>query len=198
MRGPSARDVQESLHLFDLERIWKSGQPIVDYILGAQPGGGVFVIGRSDDRYTQEMMSYYKMGQGPFYLFYRPYHLCHIESMRSIVEAAREGKSLLEPKFGFRTNVACYAKQNLKEGGLLDGVGGYMSYGMIENFEDPMENPGLPICLSDGARLLRDVAIDEKICINDVWIDPNRDDFKLFQYAMRAHEDRNRCRLSLQ
>lgn len=97
MRGPAARDVHEALNLFNLDQIWKSGQPVVDYLLGAEPGGGVFVVGRSDDLYQQKMMKYYKMGDGPFYLFYRPYHLCHIESMRCISEAARGGRSLLEP-----------------------------------------------------------------------------------------------------
>lgn len=207
MRGPSARNVQESLGLFDLERIWNSERPIVDYILGAQPGGGVFVVGRSDDSYTQTMMSYYKMGNGPFYLFYRPYHLCHIESMACILEAVHERRSLLEPIYGFKTNVYTYAKRDLRQGELLDGLGGYSSYGIIENENDNQGRPGLPICLSHGLKLLRDLRRDEKIYWDDVLIDSNRDDFRLFSKAMRSaktqedrvrlHEARNYCCLSV-
>lgn len=184
MRGPAARDVQEALKLFDLERIWESGQPVVDYLLGAQPGGGVFVIGRSDDPYQQKMMNYYKMGGGPFYLFYRPYHLCHIESMACIAEAVREGKSLLEPTFGFQTNVYTYAKRDLKAGEYLDGLGGYTTYGIIENEEQNRQQPGLPICLSGALQLSRDLKRDEKIYWDDVLIDPNREDIRLFSNAM--------------
>lgn len=184
MRGPSARDVREALGLFDLERIWKSGQPIVDYILGAQPGGGVFAVGRSDDSYNQSMMSYYKMGNGPFYLFYRPYHLCHFESMACILEAAHERLSLLQPTYGFKTNVYTYAKRDLRQGEFLDGLGGYSSYGIIENESDDRAHPGLPICLSQGLKLKRDLRRDGKIHWDDVLIDINRDDFRLFSKAV--------------
>ena len=188
MRGPTARTVEQSLDLFDLERIWESKQPVVDYILGAQPGGGVFVIGRSDDAYQRSMMHYYKMGEGPFYLFYRPYHLCHVESMACILEAAREGYSLLEPIHGFRTNVYTYAKRDLKRGEFLDGLGGYAGYGMIENESDNRKRPGLPICLSEGVQLHREVCRNEKIYWDDVLIDPNRDDFRLFAKAIEAQK----------
>lgn len=184
MRGPVARNVQEALNLFDLERIWESGQPVVEYLLGAQPGGGVFVIGRTDDPYQQKMMSYYKMGDGPFYLFYRPYHLCHIESMACISDAVRNGQSLLEPAFGFRTQVYTYAKKDLKAGETLDGIGGYATYGMIENEEDNRTPPGLPICLSGALKLARDLRRDEKIYWDDVRIDPTREDMRLFSNAM--------------
>ena len=186
MRGFSARDVQEALSLFDLERIWKSKRPVVDYLLGAQPGGGVFVIGRSDDSYQRSMMSYYKMGNGPFFLFYRPYHLCHVESMACILEAVHERRSLLEPVYGFQTNVYTYAKQDLRQGDLLDGLGGYLSYGMIENEIDNRDRPGLPICLTQNLRLKRNLRRDEKIYWDDVLIDSNREDFRLFAKAMRS------------
>ncbi len=185
MSGPAARDVREALSLFNLERIWKSGQPVVDYLLGAEPGGGVFVIGRSEDPYQREMMHYYKMGDGPFYLFYRPYHLCHVESMRCISEAARERRSLLEPRYGFRTNVYTYAKRDLEEGSLLDGLGGYSTYGIIENEDANRERPGLPICLSGALKLRCNIKRDEKIYFDQVLVNSDREDFILFSKAMK-------------
>lgn len=180
MQGPQAKNVQEALDLYDLDEIFNSGQPIVDYLLGSEPGGGVFAIGRTDNAYQQSMMKYYKMGKGPYYLFYRPYHLCHIEAMRCILEAVNENKSLLKPNYGFLTNVYTYAKKPLKKGEALDGLGGYTCYGMIEN----ADQKGLPICLAENLIINREIKSDEKILIKDVTIDPNRDDFRLYNRAI--------------
>src|SRR5262249_43322766 len=103
MQGPRARDVHEVFDLFDLATIRGGGQPVVDYILGAKPDGGVFAIGHSDHPYQREMLAYYKMGQGPFYLFYRPYHLCHVEAMAGIAAACLDGRSVLQPDHGLQT-----------------------------------------------------------------------------------------------
>lgn len=148
MYGPQARYVQDVLQCFNLEDLWKERKPFVDYILAAQPGGGVFVVGHCDFAYQRAMLEYYKMGKGPYYLFYRPYHLCHIEAL-STVKKVEKGEAFMQPSYGFRTNVYAYAKQNLKYGEMLDGIGGYTCYGLIENQEDNIISPGLPICLAD-------------------------------------------------
>ena len=132
MVGPTAQYVQDVLQCFNLEELWKERKPFVDYILGAQPNGGVFVVGYCDNAYQRAMMEYYKMGKGPYYVFYRPYHLCHIEVL-STVKAVEKGIALLQPSYGFRTNVYAYSKRNLKTGDILDGIGGYTCYGLIEN-----------------------------------------------------------------
>ena len=91
------------------------------------------------------MLSYYKMGDGPYYLFYRPYHLCHIEAMRIIIEAVSLGSCFLSPDHGLQTNVYAYAKTDLKSEQTLDGVGGYTCYGKIENLKGNQVVPGLSI-----------------------------------------------------
>lgn len=190
MHGPRAAHVHESGRLFDLHALRRGG-PVVDYVLGAQPDGGVFAIGYCDHPYQQSMLRYYKMGDGPFYLFYRPYHLCHVEAMECVTAAALDGESLLEPWHGHRTNVIAYAKRDLRAGEMLDGIGGYTCYGLIENTADDMANPGLPICLADGVPLLRDVARDERVPLAAVRMDPNLLDFDLFARALLVYaEDR--------
>ena len=92
MRGPKTVHVKDVFQYFDFEKLWHDRKPFVDYILGAEPGGGVFIIGYCDNPYQREMLAYYKMGSGPYYLFYRPYHLCHIESMDTIFKAVTEGR----------------------------------------------------------------------------------------------------------
>ncbi|HYW48379.1 MAG TPA: hypothetical protein VE959_36280 [Bryobacteraceae bacterium] len=185
MHGPRADDVQDVLSVFDFESLDARSRPCVDYILGATPGGGVFVVGYCDHPYQREMLAYYKKGRGPFYLFYRPYHLCHIEAMNCIVEAVVDGRSLLEPLAGFRTNVFAYAKRGLHAGEKLDGIGGYTCYGMIENCDDSA-HPGIPIALSENLVLRRDIVQDSPIAMCDVEGGDGRPDFELYAQARRA------------
>ncbi|TAK11300.1 MAG: homoserine dehydrogenase [Anaerolineae bacterium] len=186
MHGPRAASVQDVFERFDLETLWRDHRPVVDYILGAQPDGGVFAIGWQDNAYQGRMLRYYKMGNGPFYLFYRPYHLCHVEAMACVADAALNGRSLLEPRHGLRTNVIAYAKTPLKAGKTLDGIGGYCCYGQIENTMDSNASPGLPICLADGVRLARDMAQGARIALADVVYDAQREDFQLFDRAQSS------------
>ena len=184
MHGPKAKHVHEALRLFDFDNLWHNKTPLVDYIIGAEPGGGVFVIGHCDNPYQKEMLSYYKMGDGPYYVFYRPYHLCHIEAIASMMKDVSARQPLMQPDFGFKTNVYASAKRDLHEGEVLDGIGGYCCYGLIENCADKVPSPGLPICLADHVTLKRDVAKDHKIFMNDVLYDPERPDFTMFNKAL--------------
>ena len=186
MAGPPAVHVRDVIRLFDFPSIRAEASPCVDYILGADPGGGVFAVGFCDHAYQASMMEYYKMGPGPFYLFYRPYHLCHVEAMDCIVQAAVDGCSLLEPLHGFRTNVFAYAKRDLKRGEKLDGIGGYACYGLIENYSEG--HPGLPICLAEDVTLRRDIERDSPVLLNDVELPVSRSDFDLYLCALKASE----------
>lgn len=186
MTGPQAGDVREVFRLFDFAAIRAEGEgaPCVDYIVGAEPGGGVYAIGFCEHAYQRSMMEYYKMGPGPFYLFYRPYHLCHVEAMDCIVQAVVEGSSLLEPVYGFQTNVFAYAKRDLKSGEKLDGIGGYACYGLIDNCGGG--HPGLPICLAEDVVLRHDIARDSPILLSDVELPVSRSDFDLYGRALSA------------
>lgn len=189
MLGPRCSRVQEALELFDLAAIRESGRPVVDYVLGARPYGGVFVIGYCDEPYQVRSFSWMpsEVGKGPFFIFDRPYHLVHIEAMRCVAEAYLEREPLLQPRAGLKTDVYAYAKRHLRRGERLDGIGGYTCYGLIENREQSgavtSRRAGLPICLSEGVVLARDVAQDDKIYLDDVLYDPERPDFKLYRLA---------------
>jgi predicted homoserine dehydrogenase-like protein len=184
MTGPAAEDVGDVFRLFDFTSIRAKSGACVDYILGAKPGGGVYAVGFCEHAYQRSMMEYYKMGPGPFYLFYRPYHLCHVEAMDCIVQAVMDGCSLVEPVYGFRTNVFAYAKRDLKVGEKLDGIGGYACYGLIDNCDG--DHPGLPICLAEDIVLRRDIARDSPILSSDAELPLSRSDFDLYRRAVCA------------
>jgi predicted homoserine dehydrogenase-like protein len=192
MYGPRTGHVKDIFQCFNFDALWENRRPFVDYIIGAEPQGGVFVIGYCDNPYQKEMLSYYKMGNGPYYLFYRPYHLCHIEALDTIIKAVSEGYGFLSPVHGFQTNVYAYAKRDLHPRECLDGVGGYTCYGKIENLKKNIANPGLPICLADRVVLHRAIAKDQKILMSDVAYDPDRIDFRLYAEALEESDLKSR------
>jgi predicted homoserine dehydrogenase-like protein len=184
MGGPRVAHVRDVLEQFDFDALRRDG-PVVDYVLGAQPDGGVFAVGYCSHAYQRSMLATFKMGPGPYYVFYRPYHLCHVQAMPAVLAAARGG-ALLQPWHGFRTNVIAYAKERLARGTALDGFGGYTCYGLIENVDPAHATDGLPLCLADGITLTRDVAQDERLTLHDVRYDPASPGFAMFAKALDA------------
>jgi predicted homoserine dehydrogenase-like protein len=182
MIGKRACSIYDIFKLYDFEKLWDGKTPLVDYLLGAEPRGGVFVIGYTKDKFQQSTLGWFPpdIGPGPYYLFYRPYYLGHIEAMQCVVEAYLEGTARLQPAFGMKTNVFSYAKRDLKKGESLDGRGGKHCYGLIENMEDTAELPGLPILLADKLRLKRDIRKDERISLADVEYDAKAKPFALY------------------
>lgn len=170
MRGPRMAEITELFDHFPLASLWSPGDPpLVDYVLGSRPKGGVYVVGHTDDAYQRRMLDWFppEIGPGPFYVLTRPYHLVHLETMRTVIEVARTGRSLVAPRFGLRSEVICRAKRPLNAGEVLDGPGGFAAYGLIENRLDDAP-AGLPIILSKGVRLRRSIDRDERIGWADV------------------------------
>lgn len=188
MLGPRVPNIYNVFDHFNLAELWDGHTPLVDYTLGTSPSGGVFIVGYNDHPHQVETLSWYPchLGPGPFYVFHRPYHLGHIEIAACIAEVALDGYALLQPIYGFLTNVYTYAKKDLRAGDALDGIGGYTAYGLIENCVDNREHPGLPICLSENVTLRRDISIDQKILLEDVIYDPAEPAFELFRLAQLA------------
>ena len=186
MHGPRADHVRDVPDLFDLKTLWQEHGPVIDYVLGAEPDGGVFAVGYCDDPYQQRMMEYYKRGEGPFYVFYRPYHLCHVEAMEAIAAAYLDDCSLLQPEHGHVADVYAYAKKDLSPGDRLDGIGGYACYGLVENCADQGPDPGLPMTLAEDVRVTGDISKDEKIQRSQVDVGENRADVGLYQKSLQT------------
>lgn len=182
MHGHRASSVYDIFKLYNFDKEWDGKAPMVDYLLGAEPRGGVFVVGYTEDKFQQSTLGWFPpdIGPGPYYLFYRPYFLGHIEAIQCIAEAYFEGTARLQPAFGMKTNVFSYAKRDLKKGEILDGKGGFKAYGMIENMIDNHESPGLPILLSDNLVLKRDISKDQRIGLSDVDFNPEHRPFRLY------------------
>jgi predicted homoserine dehydrogenase-like protein len=144
------------------------GPGIVDYVVGARPGPGVFVLGTHDDPRQQHYLALYKLGTGPYYLFYTPYHLCHFEVPMTVARAVLFGDAALTPLDGPRVGVIATAKRDLLQGDSLDGIGGFLSYGQAENFDIISRERLLPMGLAEGAVLRRPVAAHSVLRFDDV------------------------------
>ena len=157
----------------------------MDYVLGAEPGSGAFVIGYNDDPQLKPYMSYFKLGDGPLYMFYRPFHLTHLEAPLSVARAVLFADASIAPAGPPVCEVATIAKHDIEAGEELDGIGGYDCYGLIDNIENTRRDDVLPVGLAAGARLTRAVAKDQPIRNSDVILPTGRlvDDLRAQQDA---------------
>ncbi|MFQ5604264.1 MAG: NAD(P)H-dependent oxidoreductase [bacterium] len=172
MYGPSCAHITEALDLFPKEDLLNGG--LVDYVLGAEPSPGVFAIGYNDHPLKKPYMNYFKMGDGPFYIFYTPYHLPHLEVAMTAARAALFHDAAIAPVAGPVCDVITVAKRDLNSGEILDGIGGFTCYGMLENAENCQEENLLPMGQSQNCRLIRSVAKDQAITHEDVVLPPGR------------------------
>jgi predicted homoserine dehydrogenase-like protein len=150
------------------------GSGIVDYIVGADPAPGVFIFGTHDHPRQQHFLNLYKLGEGPLYLFYTPYHLCHFETPLTVARAVLFHDAALKPLGAPRVDVVTAAKTDLKAGNILDGIGYYMTYGLCENYETAKQDRLLPMGISEGCVLKRDIPKDACITYDDVELPVNR------------------------
>ena len=189
MYGPRCKHVNEAVGLFPAEEML--GKGLVDYVLGAEPSPGVFVIGYNDDPVRQGYMKYFKMGEGPFYVFYTPYHLPHLEVPLTAARAVLFRDCAVTPLGAPVCEVMTVAKRNLSEGEILDGIGGFTSYGVIEKAEICRAENFLPMGLSGDCRLRKDINKDQPLTFDDVLIPQNRKIDQLWTEQKRYFLKRN-------
>jgi predicted homoserine dehydrogenase-like protein len=172
MYGPRCAHVSEALTLFPMEQLLDGG--LVDYVLGAEPGPGVFVLGYNEHPIKQPYMKCFKMGDGPLYVFYTPYHLPHLEAPLTVARAVLFQDAAAAPLAGPVCDVITTAKRDLKAGEVLDGIGGFTCYGVIENSDVCQAENLLPMSLSQGCHLTRDIPKDQVVTYADVELPEDR------------------------
>jgi predicted homoserine dehydrogenase-like protein len=142
---------------------------VIDYCTGPV-APGVFAVVRTDEPTVLEELDYLKLGKGPYYAFYRPYHLASIEAPLTVPAAVLDRKADLAPA-EWKAEVIATAKRDLKAGETLDHIGGWTVYGLAENAPVAAAERLLPLGLVDGARVVRDVSADQPLTYDDVELD---------------------------
>lgn len=166
MLGPKCAHVNEIAGLLPAEAMLHGG--LVDYALGAAPFTGAFVVVHETHPVKQKHLAYLKMGDGPFYVFYTPFHLPHVQVPSTVARAVLFGDATTAPLAGPATEVVAVAKKDLARGERLDGVGGFAAYGVIENSPEVQREGLLPMGLAEGCVAKRALAKDTALRLADV------------------------------
>ncbi len=172
MFGHRCQHVKDILNRFRPEDLLDQG--LVEFVLGAEPGTGAFVVGYNDQPVKQEYMRYFKMGDGPLYLFYTPFHLTHLEAAITVARTVLFHDAAVTPLGPPVCDVLAVAKRDLAEGEVLDGIGGFTCYGMIDNMDLSIAENCLPMGLAEGCRLKKPVTQDQPVRYSDIILPQGR------------------------
>ena len=165
-------DVMQIGKLYDINELRAIGG-IIDYVVGT-PLTKVYVLAEHPDPKQQHYLNLYKLGEGPLYSFFMPYHLVHFEVPNSIARVVLFRDNLAKPLGGPVVEVCAVAKRDLKAGEILDDYGMYMTYGEATNVDEMSKGQYLPEGLVEGCKLLRDVKKDAVLTYSDVELPSNR------------------------
>ncbi len=188
MRGANHKGhVDELTTAYDVDALRAAGG-VVDYVVGSQPGPGVYVLATHDDPKQRHYLNLYKLGEGPLYSFYTPYHLCHFEVPMTVARAVLFGDATMAPLGAPTVEVVTVAKRDLPAGTTIDGLGGYDSYGVAERADVTVSENLLPMGVAEGCVTTRDIAKDEVLTYADVELPPGRlvDELRIEQAKMFA------------
>jgi predicted homoserine dehydrogenase-like protein len=165
-------DVMKIGELYDIEELRAMGGAI-DYVVGT-PLTKVYCLAEHTDPKQQHYLNLYKMGEGPLYSFFIPYHLVHFEVPNAIARAVILRDNVAKPLGGNVVEVCAVAKRDLTEGEVLDDYGMFMTYGEAVNSDEMSANRYLPEGLVEGCRLKRPISKDSVITYDDVILPPGR------------------------
>lgn len=164
--------VDELTTRYDLDMLREHGG-IVDYVVGAAPSPGVYVFAENSNPNQPIYLDYGKLGKGPLYSFYVPYHLTVFEVPLSAARAVLHNDRVIAPVGPPVVDVVTAAKVDLNAGDTIDMLGGYKTYGLCENSEAVMQERLLPIGIAEGAILKNTVAKDSLVTLDDVTLPDN-------------------------
>jgi predicted homoserine dehydrogenase-like protein len=152
----------------------------VDYSTG-KVAPGVFAIISTDHPRIVADMKFYSMGPGPYYLLYRPYHLCSIETPLSVAEAVIYNEATLVPTNGLVSEVIPIAKRDLRAGETVGEIGSADIYSTFYTYEEAKANKAVPTGLASGAKVLKDIPKGALLTEENIAPDTTKVVFKLRQ-----------------
>ncbi len=179
-------NIMDIHQLYDLEELRAAGG-VVDYTVG--PAGiKVFCLAEHPDPKQRHYLNLYKMGEGPLYAMWTPYHLVHFEVPNSIARVVLFRDEVAPPLGGPVVEVCAVAKRDLRAGETLDEYGMYMTYGEAVNVSEMSAQRYLPEGLVEGCRLKRDITKDQPLSYADVELPEGR-----LADRLRAEQYRHFC-----
>jgi predicted homoserine dehydrogenase-like protein len=144
---------------------------VVDFTMGDGVAPGVFVVAELSHHRIRERMNDLKLGPGPYYTFYRPYHLTSLEVPLTCARVVLTGKADMQPLDVPVAEVCALAKRDLKPGDTLDAIGEYCYRSFTMSVPDARSRDGAPVGLLEGAKVNSAVKKGDLIRYSDIELD---------------------------
>jgi len=149
----------------------------VDFSTG-KVAPGVFAVVYSEEERIRREMKFITGEDGPYYLHFRPYHLCDLETPQSIAEAVLLGEVTVTAET-LSSEVVCKAKRNLNPGDILEDMGGHDWHGHIITHSDLKKTGAVPMGIASKAKVLKAVKKGEIITHDQVQLNSSSFVFKI-------------------
>jgi predicted homoserine dehydrogenase-like protein len=127
----------------------------VDYSTG-KIAPGIFLIAYTEDKRIQKDMKFITYADGPYYLLFRPYHLCDLETPQSIAEAVLMNEITVTNE-NMKSEVCTIAKRTIKAGEKVKGIGSADIFGKIYNFKEARQLKAIPLGIAENGMAFTDV-----------------------------------------
>jgi len=148
-----------------------SRKGVVDYSIGKGVAPGVFVIAEMAHPRLRERMHDLKLGAGPYYKFYRPYHLTSLEVPLSCARAVLYGTPDMQPLDRPSAEVCAVAKKDLKPGDKLDAIGEYTYRAWIMRYDEARTAKAVPCGLLENGTVKKPIKRGELLDADNVAVD---------------------------
>ncbi len=159
-----------------------SGPGRVDYSTG-RIAPGVFAVVHTDDLRIRKDMKFITHADGPYYLHFRPYHLCDLETPQSVAEAVLLNEVTVTAE-GMYAEVVCTAKRDLSPGQKVGGIGERDWHGVVYPYEAARKGRMIPIGIGTGGKVIRNIGKGEVLTEDNF-----APDTSTFVYRLRAMQD---------
>jgi predicted homoserine dehydrogenase-like protein len=164
MHGPSATRDELAQVLCTKEDggiLTKAG--VVDYSIGKGVAPGVFCIVKPRHPRVLERMVDLKVGPGPCFSIFRPYHLTSLEVPLSAIRAVLGRQPDMQPIDRPVAECATVAKRDLAPGQTLGKIGEYDYRGFAMTWSDARNGNALPLGLAERAKVVAPIKAGERL-----------------------------------
>ena len=180
MHGPNAdRDEMVKVLIPREDGGILSRKGVVDYTVGKGVAPGVFVIVEATHPRIVERMDDLHIGRGPYYSFFRPYHLTSLEVPLTAARIVLYGRPDMVPLPVPVAEVCALAKRDLSAGEKLDAIGEtcYRSWTMTA--AEARARQAVPVGLLEGGRVLKAVRKGALLTVENAAPDASTNLFRL-------------------
>ena len=165
--GIISEDLRDGANALAIEAE-RLGSPISDYVLSSKAPAGVFITAKHLDTAGQrDALHYMKLGEGPYYTLIMPFHLCHLEVMKTIRRVVEKKEILLNNTCTPSYSMGAVVKKRIAAGTTIKrGIGSFEVRGRALRIED-MPNH-IPIGLLEQATIIKPMEEGEFLTFADV------------------------------